>query len=64
MSGADGLTPVWELDNGDDGAQGTFSIEMIEGKESRRRFDGRYNLATFENLEFEGSFPMARPLGV
>jgi hypothetical protein len=60
MSGADGLTPVWELDNGDDGTQGTFSIEMIEGKESRRRFDGRYNLA-FENLEFEGSFPMADP---
>lgn len=59
MSGADGLTPVWELDHGDDGTQGTFTIEMIEGKESRR-FDGRYNLA-FENLEFEGSFPMADP---
>ena len=59
MSGADGLTPVWELDDGEDGTLGTFSIEMIQGTQSQF-FDGRYNLL-FENLEFEGSFPMADP---
>lgn len=57
--GADGLTPAWELQKGLDGNPGTFSIEVLDGKEDRC-FDGRYNIV-FENLEYEGTFPMGNP---
>jgi hypothetical protein len=57
--GAVGLKPTWELQKGLDGKPGTFSIELLDEKEERS-FDGRYNVV-FENLEYEGTFPMANP---
>lgn len=57
--GADGLKPVWELKGGLDGNPGSFTINLIDGKEECS-FAGRYNIV-FENLEFEGTSPMADP---
>ena len=59
ITGADGLAPVWKIDDGENGTRGTFSIELIDGKDEES-FEARYT-ASFENLELEGSSPMANP---
>jgi len=55
--GADGVTPPWELRNGEDGRIGSFKIEVLDAKKS---YPGIYDIS-FENLHLEGTSPMANP---